>query len=348
MLDSRMVAALSDARGRPLRSLRISVTDRCNLRCRYCMPAASYRWLPHADILGFEEIARLARLFAGEGARKVRLTGGEPLLRRGLPDLVRLLSVIPGVEELALTTNGIRLAEEASPLRAAGLQRVTVSLDTLRPEVFRALCRDDRLEAVLEGLEAAAAAGFEGTKLDTVVLRGVNDGEILDLLDFAAARGLELRFIEYMDVAGAREWRREEVVPMAEILACIAARRGRPERIAEGDPSAPATRFRCLDGQIFGVIPSVSAPFCDTCDRGRLTADGRWILCLYAAGGIDFRALLRGGAGDGRIREAIREAWRVRRDRGAWDRLQLADRGPLADPGTLWADPHLEMHTRGG
>jgi GTP 3',8-cyclase len=243
-----------DALGRPLRSLRLSVTDRCNLRCGYCMPEEHYGFLPAASLLSLDELARVARAFARAGANRVRLTGGEPLLRAGLEDLVEALALQREFKELALTTNGVLLAPKAAGLKAAGLTRVTVSLDTLRPERFFALTRRDEHRQVLAGIEAAAAAGFDGPlKLDTVVMRGFNDDELVPLLDFASRYGAELRFIEYMDVGGATRWSREKVVSRAELLARLEAELG-PITPLESDGSAPAERFRLSDGRTFGVI----------------------------------------------------------------------------------------------
>src|SRR6185503_11744782 len=251
-----------DRFGRPLRNLRLSVTDRCNLRCSYCMPEEEYVWLPRADILTFEELARLADVFLSLGVEKLRLTGGEPLLRRDLHLLVGLLATKRGLRDLALTTNGILLAEQAPALKQAGLARLTVSLDTLRPERFHALTRRDDHARVLAGLEAAHAAGFTGTKLNTVVLRGVNDDELVELLAYARERGLEVRFIEYMDVGGATGWSAANVVPHAEIRARIEAELGSSEPDPEDDPNAPAERFVLSDGTRFGIIASTTAPFC--------------------------------------------------------------------------------------
>jgi cyclic pyranopterin phosphate synthase len=347
MVRSEPAGAALDLHGRPLRSLRISVTDRCNLRCAYCMPEREYAWLERADLLRFEEIAELVDAFGDVGVRKARLTGGEPLLRRDLEALVALLAAREGLRELAMTTNGVQLAGRAVALRRAGLTGLTISLDTLRPAVFRELAQRDELPAVLAGIEDARAAGFEALKLDTVLLRGTNDGEIHDLLDFARERGLELRFIEYMDVGGATRWRPEHVVGQAELLERVAARRGRPEPLP-GRGSAPAQRFRLPDGQVFGVIASTTAPFCGTCDRARLTADGLLYLCLYARVGLDLRGLLRSGATRAQLAERIARAWSARDDRGAERRLAEAGRTASLDVGALRADPHLEMHTRGG
>jgi cyclic pyranopterin phosphate synthase len=333
---------------RPLRNLRLSVTDRCNLRCSYCMPEEEYVWLPRADILAFEELARLTEIFAGLGVEKIRLTGGEPLLRRDLDALVRLLTAVPGLRDLALTTNGILLADQAVALRAAGLTRLTVSLDTLKPERFQRLTRRDEHGRVLAGLAAARAAGFTGTKLNTVVLRGVNDDELVELLGFGREHELEVRFIEYMDVGGATGWNSTAVVPRAEMRARIEAQLGPIEPDPLDDPAAPAERFRLSDGTRFGIIASTSEPFCSACDRARLTADGLFYTCLYAPSGTDLRTPLRGGAPTEELAARILGLWRERTDRGAEERLALAESRRPAEPSRLKADPHLEMHTRGG
>jgi GTP 3',8-cyclase len=337
----------ADRFGRPLRNLRISVTDRCNLRCRYCMPEAEYVWLPRSSILSFEEIDRLAGIFAGLGVSKIRLTGGEPLLRHDLPTLVSLLSRREAVRDLALTTNGVLLAREAEALRAAGLRRVTVSLDTLRPERMQEFARSHRHADVIAGIDAANAAGFAPVKLNTVVIRGYNDDEVVDLLEFARERGAEPRFIEYMDVGGATDWSLDQVVSQREILDIVARRVGPVEPLAE-DSWAPAERFALRDGTVFGVIASTTAPFCRTCDRGRLTADGTFLLCLYGEDGLDLRQLARGDASDEEIAGRIAETWTRRTDRGAEERRGLADRGVLHRIESLRADPRREMHTRGG
>ena len=336
-----------DRFGRPLRNLRLSVTDRCNLRCSYCMPEEEYAWLPRGDILTFEEIARLIDLFADLGVDKVRLTGGEPLLRRDLPRLVKMIASEPRIRDFAITTNGLLLAQEARALRDAGLHRVTVSLDTLRPERFLALTRRDSFSQVLEGIEAVRSMDWPGLKLDTVVMRGVNDDELVDLLEFARRASAELRFIEYMDVGGATRWSMDKVVSRAEILERLHERYGRIEPVVE-DSSAPADRFRLPDGLVFGIISSTTAPFCGACDRSRLTADGQWLSCLYATTGLDLRKPLREGATKDELASLIRSVWQDRRDRGAEERLLLKDRQPLIQITELKAKPHLEMHTRGG
>lgn len=348
---------LPDQFGRPLRNLRLSVTDRCNLRCEYCMPEDDYAWLPREDVLHFEEISALVDIFIRHGVDKVRLTGGEPLLRRDLPALVAMMSAKSALRDLALTTNGILLADQIDALKAAGLGRITVSLDTLHRDRFRALTRVDALDKVREGLLAAqrvfggparhGAGGFL-FKIDAVVIRGVNDDELADLIEAGRELQAEVRFIEYMDVGGASRWSPDRVVSRGEILASLARRYGRIEPLADDGP-APADRFALADGATFGVISSTTAPFCADCDRSRLTADGMWYLCLYSTSGIDLRAPLRSGAGTDATSAIIAAGWRARSDRGAEERLALGDRRafvPVQD--LLRRDPHLEMHTRGG
>lgn len=337
---------LTDQFERPLESLRVSVTDRCNLRCRYCMPEEEYAWIPRADILTFEEITRLADVFIALGAGRIRLTGGEPLLRHDLPLLVRMLAGRPGLRDLALTTNGVLLESLAAPLADAGLHRITVSLDTLRPERFTDLAQSDALGRVLRGIEVARRAALP-LKINAVVLRGVNEDESADLVEFGRRIGAEVRFIEYMDVGGATRWSAEQVVSRDEILDRITSRLGRATPVpAPGH--APADRYALPDGTTFGVIASTTAPFCRSCDRSRLTADGQWFLCLYAVRGLDLRALLRAGAPTAEIQQAIATAWRTRADRGAEERLALRQRGPFVSLEALRRDPRLEMHARGG
>jgi cyclic pyranopterin phosphate synthase len=342
-------SAVTDSFARPLGSLRISVTDRCNMRCRYCMPEEEYVWLPRGSILSYEETDRLAGIFAGLGVRKIRLTGGEPLLRHDLATLVALLARHETFTDLALTTNGILLGAHAAPLRAAGLRRVTVSLDTLKPERMASFARSNKHPDVLAGIVAAGAAGFDEIKLNSVIIRGYNDDEVTDLLEFSRAGGHEARFIEYMDVGGANGWSMDDVVSRREILALIARRYGIVEPVAENASSwAPADRFRLPDGTVFGIIASTTEPFCRTCDRARLTADGHFLLCLYAETGLDLRTALRDGARDAELTELIRASWRVRADRGAEARAAAPGRGALYQLSTLRADPRKEMHTRGG
>ena len=338
---------IADTLGRPLRNLRLSVTDRCNLRCQYCMPEEEYVWLPREDILSFEEIAHLVGVFADLGVDKVRLTGGEPLLRKDLHRLVGMLAANPRIHDLAMTTNGVLLAEHVPSLRAAGLHRVTVSLDTLRPERFKALTRRDTHARVLEGIEAVRRSGWPGLKIDTVVIRGVNGDELVELLEYGRKVGGEVRFIEYMDVGGATAWSMDQVVSRAEMLRELEGHYGRIEPIVD-QSSAPADRFRLPDGASFGIISSTTSPFCRSCDRSRLTADGVWYLCLYATRGTDLREALRRGAGHEELKGLIASPWRARADRGAEARLAMAERRPLIQIGELKRDPHLEMHTRGG
>jgi cyclic pyranopterin phosphate synthase len=338
---------LSDTLGRPLRSLRVSVTDRCNLRCHYCMPEDEYLWLPREDVLTFEEISRLADLFGELGVDRVRVTGGEPLLRRNLPDLIRQLAAKPWLADFALTTNGVLLADRAAELRAAGLHRLTVSLDTLRRDRFQRLARLDALPAVLAGIEAARRAGFTGLKIDSVITRGDNDDELLDLIEFGRQADAEVRFIEYMDVGGATRWRADAVVTREDMLARIGDHYGPVETIAEAS-SAPAARFRLPNGTPFGIISSTSQPFCRTCDRARLTADGVLLLCLYAQHGTDLRRPLRAGAPPDMLRRLISAVWESRADRGAEERRATRARGSYIPLALLKRDAHLEMHTRGG
>ena len=310
------------------------------------MPEPDYVWLPREDILHFEAIERLVDVFTSLGVDKVRLTGGEPLLRRDLPDLIRRLASRPAIRDLALTTNGVLLAAQAAALRAAGLHRLTVSLDTLQADRFRSLTRFDELDRVLAGI-AVAAPLFPGLKIDTVVINGVNDDELVDLIEFAKGHQAEVRFIEYMDVGGATHWSMPRVLSRSEMITRLETHYGAIAPVFE-DSSAPADRFRLPDGTIFGIISSTTEPFCHSCDRSRLTADGLWYLCLYASHGTDLRRPLRGGATDEQLAQLIRATWEVRSDRGAEERLAARDRSPLIPVDRLRRDPHLEMHTRGG
>jgi GTP 3',8-cyclase len=335
-----------DLLNRPLRNLRLSVTDRCNLRCQYCMPEAEYVWLPKEDLLHFEEISALADIFISLGVDRMRLTGGEPLLRRDLAALVSMLSAKPGLADLALTTNGILLADQIDGLKTSGLRRITVSLDTLKSDRFVALARFDELARVKEGI-AAAHRVFGQLKIDTVVMKNVNDDELIDLIEYGRDVNAEVRFIEYMDVGGATHWSLASVLSRQEILDQLSRHYGAIEPIVE-DSSAPADRFALPDGTVFGIISSTTDPFCRNCDRSRLTADGMWYLCLYATRGIDLRAPLRGGAAPEDIARIIAQGWQKRDDRGAEARLALGERRAFVPIKTLKKDPHLEMHTRGG
>jgi cyclic pyranopterin phosphate synthase len=336
-----------DRYGRPLRSLRVSVTDRCNLRCLYCMPEPDYAWLPKETLLSFEEVGTIVDAFTALGVDRVRITGGEPLLRRDLTSLVRSLAARPAIRDLALTTNGVLLASQAQALRDAGLHRITISLDTLDRRRFLDLTRFDSHEAVLAGIQAAAAAGFDSVKIDTVVMRGVNDDELTVLLEYGRSVGAEVRFIEYMDVGGATRWTPQAVVSRREILDILVASYGGIVPLEE-ESSAPADRFLLPDGTIFGVISSTTEPFCSTCDRSRLTADGVWLMCLYARAGTDLRRPLRAGTTHDELRQLIATVWSSRADRGAEERLAFDERQPLIPVTALKKDAHLEMHTRGG
>jgi cyclic pyranopterin phosphate synthase len=293
---------LVDTYGRVHRDLRISVTDRCNFRCTYCMPEEGMQWLPRSEVLTFEELERLAGLLVHQhGIRSIRLTGGEPTVRAHLPVLVGKLAALP--VDLSLTTNGATLRTVAPDLAAAGLRRVNVSLDSLRPERFAELTRRDELDHVLDGIDAAVEAGLAPVKVNVVIVRGVNDDEVVDLADYGRERGVIVRFIEFMPLDGGDAWQREQVVTQAEVL----------ERISEVHPlepiargHEPAERFRYLDGGgEVGVIPTVTRPFCEQCDRIRLTADGQLRSCLFSLGDHDLRDLLRSGASDDELSAAI-------------------------------------------
>ncbi len=319
MPTSAGVPTVLDRFGRPLRDLRISVTDRCNFRCRYCMPrevfGPAFQFLRRDEILSFEEITRLARSFAGLGVRKVRLTGGEPTLRAELPSLVRMLAAIEGLE-ITLTTNGSLLSHQAQALAEAGLRRVTVSLDSLDDGVFRSMNdMDFPVRLVLEGIEAAERAGLAPIKINAVVRRGVNEHTVVDLARHFKGTGHILRFIEYMDVGATNGWRLDEVVPGRELV----------ERIGEELPLVPldpnyrgevAQRWAYADGAgEVGVITSVTQPFCGDCTRARLTAAGELVTCLFASRGLDLRAPLRDGSSDAALEAVIRGVWSQRDDR---------------------------------
>jgi GTP 3',8-cyclase len=311
-----------DRLGRPVEDLRVSLTDRCNLRCTYCMPremfGPDHAFLPRHELLSFEELTRVLTAFVGLGVSKLRLTGGEPLLRTDLPDLIAMLAPLDGVEDIALTTNGILLPRYAEALRAAGLRRVTVSLDALDDETFRRTADTPlSVAAVLEGIDAALAAGLAPVKVNTVLQRGVNDHQIEDLAGWARETGVVLRFIEFMDVGTTNDWQRDRVVPADEVQARIHAR----WPIEPVDPvrdGEVAERYRYLDGAgEIGIVASVTRPFCRTCVRARLSAVGELYTCLFAAKGHDLRAVLRSGASDDELREAIAKVWRARTDRAS-------------------------------
>jgi len=299
---------LVDSFGRVHNNLRISVTDRCNIRCVYCMPE-SVKFLPRADLLTFEEIERFARVAASLGVDKIRLTGGEPLVRRDLPRLVENLVAIPGIVDVGLTTNGILLGPMARELREAGLRRINVSLDTLDPDRFRALTRRDGLEQVIEGILAAKAAGFDPVKLNAIAIKGMTDDDVVPLGRFAREHGLELRFIEYMPLDAGNLWEREKVLLAAEILDLLESGIG-PLRPSPGqDPRAPAMDYDYVDGVgRVGLIASVSRPFCGSCNRVRITADGKLRNCLFAHDETDLRPLLRNEPNDARLAQALRDS----------------------------------------
>jgi GTP 3',8-cyclase len=325
-----------DLLDRPLRDLRVSVTDRCNLRCPYCMPrevfGSAHRFLDRSQLLSFEEIARLVRIAATQGVRKVRLTGGEPLLRRELDALVAMLAAVEGIDEVALTTNGTTLAAHAEQLARAGLDRVTVSLDALDEEVFHSMS-DSRfaLARVLAGIDAAQEAGLAPVKVNMVVRRGVNDHCVLEMADHFRNTPQILRFIEYMDVGATNGWRLDDVVPADEILAQVDGRwplRRLPARRA-GEVAA-RWAYRDGGGEV-GVIHSVTEPFCDGCSRARLSADGRLYTCLFAERGHDLRTPLRDGATDAQLAALLREIWGARADRYSQLRAQRARAAEAGD-----------------
>jgi cyclic pyranopterin phosphate synthase len=338
------LAGVADSRGRPLRDLRISVMDRCNFRCPYCMPRETfhehYRFLPAAERLSFEEILRLTRLFVAAGVRKVRLTGGEPLLRSGLADLIGELSAIPGVEDLALTTNGMLLAQHAAKLKANGLRRVTVSLDSLDPAVFRQASGGfDGIARVLDGIEAAREAKLAPIKVNAVVQRGLSDRGVLDLVERFRGTGVIVRFIEYMDVGNRNHWAPDRVVTSRELKELIETR-WPLAAVAAGYRGEVAERYRFVDGEgEIGFISSVSQPFCGDCTRARLSSEGVLYTCLFATHGTDLRGPLRAGASDEELLERMRGIWNGRDDRYSEQRKAL---------GRKRSDKKIEMYYIGG
>lgn len=342
-MTTALPESLLDRLGRPVRDLRVSVTDRCNFRCSYCMPrehfGSGHEFLPRAQLLTFEEIARFAEVVATLGVVKIRLTGGEPLLRADLERLVAQLTRVPGLE-VALTTNGSLLERSARALADAGLSRITVSLDALAPEIFRRMTDADYTPGdVLEGIAAAERAGFTRIKINTVVRRGVNDSEILPLARHFEGSGHALRFIEYMDVGGTNDWSRRDVVTADEIVARIGAEL--PLEPVALEPSAPgevAQRYRYKNGRgEIGVIASITKPFCGTCTRLRLSSEGRLYTCLFATQGEDVRERLRAGATDAELAEFVTRLWQRREDR--YSELRVPERRRL---------PRIEMSYIGG
>ena len=339
-----------DRFSRPLSDLRVSVTDRCNLRCPYCMPrevfGRNYSFTPRDELLTFEEIARVCSVLARLGASTIRLTGGEPLLRRQLERLVGMLANVDGVDDIALTTNGTLLASKARTLKRAGLHRVTVSLDALDEAVVHAMS-DSRasLASVLAGIDAARDAGLAPVKINTVVRRGVNDHCVLAIAEHFRHRPENLRFIEYMDVGSTNGWQLNEVVPASELIAAIAAR-WPLEELAPTREGEVATRYRYRDGAgEIGLIHSVSQPFCGACTRARLSAEGKLFTCLFATSGVDVRAMLRGGMSDEALERKLRATWQARTDRYSAERFAAAAR---IDPSSGAAAPKIEMSYIGG
>ena len=335
--------SLKDTLERPLKDLRISVTDRCNYRCNYCMPFDEYVRAEKSELLSFEEIVRMASIFLGFGVEKIRLTGGEPLVRKNLEELVARLTALERLKDLALTTNASLLADKAAALKTAGLKRINVSLDTLRPDRFRELTRRGDLDQVLRGIRAAQDAGLEPIKINAVIIKGMNDDEILDLVDYGRTSGIEIRFIEYMDVGNANDWTLERTVPKKQILETIHARYPL-EEIGRQDGHAPAVAYRFADGRgTVGVIGSVTEPFCSSCTRARMTADGRLVTCLFSEKGFDMKSLLRTGKTNEEIAASIRSIWDGRSDRYSderWDALKAGHR--------FATGKKIEMITLGG
>jgi len=335
---------LKDALGRPVKDLRISVTDRCNFRCRYCMPLDKYEWIDRHEILTFEEITRLASLFVTLGVEEIRLTGGEPLLRHNLEDLVAQLAGLEGVRDLSLTTNASLLSEKAAVLAAAGLKRINVSLDTINPDKFQVMTRRNDLANVLEGLFAAGQCGLSPIKINSVIERGINDDDILRIVEFSRQNGFWIRFIEYMDVGNSNNWVSDRMVSKKEILERVHSRYPL-EETGRHDMSAPAVNYRFLDGiGNVGVIASVTEPFCRGCTRARLTADGKLVMCLFADQSHDLKKLMRSGASDEDLLEAIRSAWAARTNRYSEERLEAMNSGGY-EPGSR---RKIEMISLGG
>jgi GTP 3',8-cyclase len=314
-----------DTLQRPMRDLRISVTDRCNFRCTYCMPHDEYKWVERSEVLSFDEITRLAAIFLKEGVTQVRLTGGEPLVRRELQKLIAQLRNVPGLDDLSLTTNGALLGDQAAALKQAGLERINVSLDTLKEDRFRKITQRGELAPVLTGMEIARSVGLQPIKINAVIIRGFNDDELLDLVEFGRANGYEMRFIEYMDVGNASGWEPARTYTKREMLEAIHARHPVRE-VGRAAGSAPAVDYEFLDGVgRVGIIGSITEPFCSSCTRVRLTADGRLVTCLFAESGFDLKSPMRQGATDSELTDIIRSVWMGRGDRYSdlrWDALQ--------------------------
>ncbi len=336
---------LTDTFNRPVKDLRISVTDRCNFRCTYCMPFDEYTWINKKEILSFEEIARLAKLFVQLGVDKIRLTGGEPLVRQDLEKLINKLSSLNGLNDLSLTTNGSLLADKAPALKAAGLKRINVSIDTLNPEKFKRMTKRGDLAKVLDGIFVAKSNGLHPIKINAVIERNVNDDDITELVEFSRENGFAIRFIEYMDVGNSNNWASQKMVSKKEIIETINDRFPLRE-VGRNGGTAPSVDYQFTDGKgDIGVIASVTEPFCSSCTRARLTADGKLVTCLFSQTGHDLKSLLRDGSTDEDILEVITSAWRKRRDRYSDERLEALLSSTGYDPRQRGK---IEMITLGG
>lgn len=334
-----------DAYNRPIKDLRISVTDRCNYRCTYCMPLEEYVWIDRSEILSFEEITRLAHLFVGLGVEKIRITGGEPLVRKDLHRLVGMLSGIEGVRDLCLTTNASLLSEQIEDLAAAGLKRINVSIDSLDSDKFKQITKRGDLAKVLEGLFAAKKFGLQPIKINAVIERGLNEDDIIPLVEFAREHGFSMRFIEYMDVGNANNWISEKIVSKKEILEKINSRYPLRE-VGRDNGTAPAVDYEFIDGiGDIGVIASVTEPFCSSCTRARLTADGKLVTCLFSDLGHDLKSLMRNGATDEQLIQVISSVWNARTDRYSDERLAAMNSPEGYQPK---AHHKIEMITLGG
>lgn len=338
-------SVLTDTFNRPLRDLRISVTDRCNFRCTYCMPFDEYAWINKKEILSFEEITRLTRLFVQLGVEKIRLTGGEPLVRHSLEKLIGQLSPIHGLKDISLTTNGSLLAEKAVSLKSAGLNRINVSLDTLDADKFKRITKRGDLDKVLQGLFMAQKVGLVPIKINAVIERGVNDDDVLNLVEFSRENGFAIRFIEYMDVGNSNNWTSKRILSKKEILEMIHTRFPLKET-GRDRGCAPSVDYQFVDGHgDIGVIASVTEPFCSTCSRARLTADGKLVTCLFSEIGHDLKGLLRNGSMDEEILELIAAVWKARKDRYSDERLEAMQSSTGYNPKR---HKKIEMITLGG
>jgi len=336
---------LTDAYNRPVKDLRISVTDRCNFRCTYCMPLDEYVWIDRREILSFEEISRIARVFTGLGVEKIRITGGEPLVRKDLHSLIRMLSSLEGIDDLCLTTNASLLTEQIDDLAAAGLRRINVSIDTLDPEKFKQITKRGDLAKILDGLFAAKKLGLHPIKINAVIERGTNEDDIIPLVEFSRENGFAMRFIEYMDVGNANNWISEKIVSKKEILERIDARYPL-RRVGRDNGTAPSVDYEFIDGVgSLGVIASVTEPFCASCTRARLTADGKLVTCLFSDHGHDLKSLIRSGASDEQLTEVIASVWQARTDRYSDERLAAMNSPEGYQPKT---HHKIEMITLGG